>query len=78
MNAFRTRLFVAVSTILLLAPPVRCGRHCDQQGLGADAEVRDHQPATNFGASTELATRILDNFAAGMPATATTASARCT
>jgi hypothetical protein len=31
------------------------------KGLGADAEVRDHQPTTNFGASTELATRILDN-----------------
>lgn len=30
-------------------------------GVGADAEVRDHQGTTNFGASTELATRILDN-----------------
>ncbi len=30
-------------------------------GIGADAEVRDHQPTTNFGASTELATRIVDN-----------------
>jgi hypothetical protein len=30
-------------------------------GQGADAEVRDHQGTTNFGASTELATRILDN-----------------
>ena len=27
-------------------------------GIGADAEVRDHQGTTNFGASTELATRI--------------------
>src|SRR5687767_9840152 len=34
-------------------------------GVGADAEVRDHQPATNFGASTELATRILDNSPPG-------------
>ena len=34
-------------------------------GIGADAEVRDHQPATNFGASTELATRIVDNFPFG-------------
>jgi hypothetical protein len=31
------------------------------KGVGADAEVRDHQPTTNFGASTELATRILDD-----------------
>jgi len=37
-------------------------------GNGADAEVRDHQPSTNFGASTELATRILDNAFAGEPA----------
>lgn len=35
------------------------------RGAGADAEVRDHQPATNFGASTELGTRILDNFLPG-------------
>src|SRR6188472_3410304 len=34
-------------------------------GIGADAEVRDHQPTTNFGASTELATRIVDNFPQG-------------
>jgi opacity protein-like surface antigen len=35
------------------------------KGAGADAEVRDHQPTTNFGASTELATRIVDNFPFG-------------
>jgi hypothetical protein len=29
-------------------------------GVGADAEVRDHQGTTNFGAGTELATRILN------------------
>ncbi len=34
-------------------------------GAGADAEVRDHQATTNFGASTELGSRILDNFPAG-------------
>jgi hypothetical protein len=34
-------------------------------GAGADAEVRDHQGTTNFGASTELASRILDNFPLG-------------
>jgi hypothetical protein len=34
-------------------------------GVGADAEVRDHQPTTNFGASTELATRIVDNLPGG-------------
>ena len=32
---------------------------------GADAEIRDHQPATNFGASTELAVRVLDIFPPG-------------
>jgi hypothetical protein len=35
------------------------------KGAGADAEVRDHQPTTNLGASTELASRILDNFPPG-------------
>jgi hypothetical protein len=35
------------------------------KGIGADAEVRDHQPTTNLGASTELATRIVDNFPVG-------------
>jgi hypothetical protein len=35
------------------------------KGVGADAEVRDHQPSTNFGASTELATRIVDNWPLG-------------
>jgi hypothetical protein len=35
------------------------------KGIGADAEVRDHQPTTNFGASTELASRIVDNFPFG-------------
>jgi len=34
-------------------------------GIGADAEVRDHQPTTNFGASTELATRVVDTFPTG-------------
>jgi hypothetical protein len=34
-------------------------------GNGADAEVRDHQPTTNFGASTELGTRIVNSFPAG-------------
>jgi hypothetical protein len=35
------------------------------KGIGADAEVRDHAPTMNFGASTELATRIVDNFPLG-------------
>src|SRR5262245_55935100 len=35
------------------------------KGAGADAEVRDHQSTTNFGASTELGTRIVDNFPIG-------------
>jgi len=34
-------------------------------GTGADAEVRDHTPTTNFGASTELGVRIQNIFPAG-------------
>jgi hypothetical protein len=45
--------------------PVRAAIIATSKGLGADAEVRDHQPTTNFGASTELATRIVDNFPLG-------------
>lgn len=36
-------------------------------GVGADAEVRDHQPITNFGASTELASRVRSEFPLGDP-----------
>jgi hypothetical protein len=36
-------------------------------GIGADAEVRDHQIATNFGASTELASRVRNDFVSGSP-----------
>src|SRR5688572_19469638 len=49
-----------------LAPATASGEViATSRGSGADAEVRDHQPATNLGASTELATRILDNFPEG-------------
>lgn len=34
-------------------------------GIGADAEIRDHQPTANFGANTELASRIVDNYPTG-------------
>ena len=34
-------------------------------GVGADAEVRDHQPSSNFGPGTELATRVVNNYPAG-------------
>ncbi len=36
-------------------------------GVGADAEVRDHQPTTNFGASTELASRVQSLLPLGDP-----------
>jgi hypothetical protein len=36
-------------------------------GVGADAEVRDHQVTTNFGASTELASRIQNLLPLGDP-----------
>jgi hypothetical protein len=65
MNESLTRLIVAVSTILLLSTPARAVVIATSKGSGADAEVRDHQPATNLGTSTELATRILDNSAPG-------------
>jgi hypothetical protein len=65
MNAFSTRLIVAISIILLLATSAQAVVIATSKGNGADAEVRDHQPATPLGASTELATRILDNSAPG-------------
>lgn len=34
-------------------------------GVGADAEVREEAPTTNRGASSEIASRIIDNFPAG-------------
>jgi hypothetical protein len=36
-------------------------------GIGADAEVREFQPVNNFGASTEIASRIRNDFIAGNP-----------
>jgi len=47
------------------APAAKAVIIATSKGVGADAEVRDHQPTTNFGASTELATRIVDNFPLG-------------
>jgi hypothetical protein len=34
-------------------------------GNGADVEVRDHQPTTNFGPSTEIAVRVRNDFPPG-------------
>ena len=56
---------IAISIAFPLAPAASAVVIATSKGAGADAEVRDHQPATNLGASTELATRILDNFPAG-------------
>ena len=59
---------VIVLTTLIFFPLAKAAHAvviATSKGNGADAEVRDHQPTTNFGASTELATRILDNSAPG-------------
>jgi hypothetical protein len=58
---------IRACTLALLVPSlvVRADWIPTNTGNGADAEVRDHQPTTNFGASTELASRILDNFPIG-------------
>ena len=56
---------LAISLAVPLAPAAGAVVIATSKGAGADAEVRDHQPATNLGSSTELATRILDNFPPG-------------
>jgi hypothetical protein len=55
----------AIVIFALLAPAARAVVIATSKGAGADAEVRDHQPATNLGTSTELGTRILDNVPPG-------------
>jgi hypothetical protein len=66
MKACRTHtIAIGITIALTLAPVAPAIVIATSKGSGADAEVRDHQPATNFGASTELATRILDNFPSG-------------
>jgi hypothetical protein len=58
-------LTAGVLSLYLLAPSAEAGVIATSKGIGADAEVRDHQALTNFGGSTELATRIVDNFPVG-------------
>lgn len=59
-------LFMA-GALFPLAPTAEAVIIATSKGIGADAEVRDHQGTTNFGASTELASRILDNAPALTP-----------
>ena len=56
---------LALASLAAWAPPATGAIIATSKGIGADAEVRDHQPLTNLGASTELATRIVDNFPLG-------------
>jgi hypothetical protein len=56
---------IVVSIAYPLAPAASAVVIATSKGAGADAEVRDHQPAMPLGASTELATRILDNSPPG-------------
>jgi hypothetical protein len=66
MKAYRICTIALALTIALpLAPAASAVVIATSKGAGADAEVRDHQPTANLGASTELATRILDNNPAG-------------
>src|SRR4029078_935649 len=63
MKLQRTALFfLAAGALISMAPVARASVIATTKGIGADAEVRDHQSTTNFGASTELATRIIDNI----------------
>ncbi len=64
----RHRVWLPLLTLACLAAcalPAHAVIIATSQGIGADAEVRDHQPTTNLGASTELATRIVDNHPLG-------------
>jgi hypothetical protein len=66
MKASRTCIIaLAVSIAFQLAPAASAVVIATSKGAGADAEVRDHQPAMNLGVATELATRILDNVPPG-------------
>ena len=56
---------LALGIVMAFPPAAGAVVISTSKGAGADAEVRDHQPTTNFGASAELATRILDNFPFG-------------
>jgi hypothetical protein len=58
-------LFLVAVATAAWSSPAQAVIIATSKGIGADAEVRDHQPTTNFGASTELATRIVDNFPVG-------------
>ena len=55
----------ALSSAAVIADTAQGVVIATSMGVGADAEVRDHQPTTNFGASTELGTRIVDNLPFG-------------
>ncbi len=57
--------FVSWSIAAMLVSEAQAVVIATSRGLGADAEVRDHQPTTNFGASSELGTRVVDNFPLG-------------
>jgi len=64
MKACRTHI-IAIAISIAFPPTANAVVIATSKGMGADAEVRDHQPLTNFGVSTEMATRILDSFPAG-------------
>jgi hypothetical protein len=65
MRCFSPSIRAYALALFIFGPAVRADWIPTNVGNGADAEVRDHQPTTNFGASTELATRIVNNFPAG-------------
>src|SRR5262245_12581742 len=66
MNAHSIHVVIlTLSAVWAIAPVAGAVVIATSKGLGADAEVRDHQPTLNFGTITELATRIVDNFPQG-------------
>src|SRR5688572_7884146 len=65
MRGFNLSIRACALAPFILCPAVHADWIPTNVGTGADAEVRDHQPNTNFGASSELGVRILDNFPAG-------------
>ena len=63
----RRHLGVIFPAIAVIAPASQVGAAVipTSFGVGADAEVRDHQPTSNLGLGNELASRIVDNYPTG-------------
>lgn len=60
-----TQLMAALFTAALIAPAARGLWIPTNFGVGADAEVRESNPLVNLGASTEIASRVRNDFTLG-------------